>query len=109
MTDTIRVTSKRLKAMTARFERVLGSEMAERDNRLQVADFGDGHETLFAWCERHRMYVEVNRARAEQGHQPVPLGAVQRVEQLACGHVDYFRKFTFYCAELAFGAEEPRP
>ncbi len=102
------VKSGQVRAMADRFQRVLSTEIEQRDNRAQVGDFGDGHETLFAWCERHRMHTEVNRARAEQGLDEVPLAAVARVERLAVGHINYFTKFSWYCAELALGVEEPR-
>lgn len=103
------VKTSQVRAMADRFQRVLSDEIELRDDRLTVGDFGHGSETWFAWCERHAMHAEVNQARAEQGLVAVRIEAVQRVEQLACGHVDYFRKFTWYCAELALGVEEPRP
>jgi hypothetical protein len=98
-----------VRAMAERFRRVLSAEMAERGNRLDVDDFGDGCETWWAWCERQRMFDEVNRACAEQGLDSVSYEDVKRVEQMAIGHVDYFTKFSWYCAELALGVKEPRP
>lgn len=94
-------TVKQRLALYDRMKRVLGDAMLERDQRMQVADFGDGCETRWAHHERHLMLREVNRARAEQGHDPVTLDVLKRVEQMAVGHVDYFGKFTLYCAELA--------
>lgn len=94
-------TTKQRLALHERMERVLAAAMLERDQRLQVADFGDGYETRWVHYERHLMLREVNRARAEQGHDPIDVETLRRVEQLACGHVDYFTKFALYCAELA--------
>lgn len=98
-----------VRAMVDRFQRVLSDEIQHRRDRLEVNDWGHRSETRWVWCERQAMHTEVNRARAELGLAPVPITAVERVERLACGHVDYFRKFTWYCAELALGVEEPRP
>ena len=92
-----------LMALRARFRRVLSAAMREREDRPQMADFGQGYEPRWASYERTVMHVEVNRARAEQGRDGVPLAAVLRVEQQACGHIDYFEKFAFYCAELVLG------
>lgn len=105
----MRVEVKELRPVAARFMAALLTEARERDNRMEVDDWGDGHEIRFAWCERHRMHREVNTVRAAAGLDVVPVDAVRRVEQLALGHVDYGRKFTWYCAELALGAEGVRP
>ena len=93
------VTQRR--ALCDRMERVLGAAMLKRSDRLQVGDFGDGYETRWVHYERHLMLAEVNQARAEQGHGPITVHVLKRVEQVACGHVDYFQKFALYCAELA--------
>lgn len=94
-------TIKQRMALYDRMQRVLSDAMRERGQRMQVGNWGDGYETAWAHHERHLMLREVNRARAEQGHDPVDVATLRRVEQLACGHVDYFKKFTLYCAELA--------
>jgi hypothetical protein len=47
------------------------------------------------------MHEAVNRIRADQGLPAVAVEAICRVEQQAIGHLDYSRKFAFYCAELA--------
>lgn len=57
------------------------------------------------------MWKEVNMKRME-GHDlpPVPFSAIERVEQMAAGHVDYFDKFALYCSELVDKpVEEIRP
>lgn len=94
-------TIKQRLALYDRMKQVLSDAMRERDQRMHVGDFGDGYETCWAHYERYLMLAAVNLARAEQGHEPVTVDVVKRVEQMAIGHVDYFAKFTLYCAELA--------
>jgi len=75
-----------------------------------VPDPLEGRNSL-EWVifERQTMLAEVNRLRAERGLDPVDEKRVLQVEQMACGHVDYARKFALYCAELADGVEEIQP
>lgn len=56
----------------------------------------------------HEMEVvlqKVNDLRARSGLAEVHLDALQRVESMACGHVDYTTKFALYASELAEGLE----
>jgi hypothetical protein len=97
-------------AMSARFRAVLRAAMSERDQRPDEIVLDD--ETReFEWVlfERRKMFAEVNSARAERALPSVEMTSVARVEQMACGHIDYFEKFALYCAELALGVTEPRP
>lgn len=51
--------------------------------------------------EKLVMWKLVNCKRIEgHGLPPVPFSAIERVEQLAAGHVDYFEKFALYCSEM---------
>jgi hypothetical protein len=97
------------RAMWDRFKRVLRTAMAERGARSDEVRAEGGYLPGWVLFERQEMFAAVNRARAEQGRTAVPMDAVERVEQMACGHVDYFDKYTLYCAELALGVEEVRP
>ena len=98
-----------VRAIADRFQEALQAEAQERDHRMDVDDFGDGYETRFAWCERRRMHAEVNLVRETNGLPAVTVAEVQRLEQMALGHVDYARKYSWYCAELALGARDIRP
>lgn len=93
-----------------RFRAVLRATMGERRQRDDVVTLPDGSREL-GWVlfERQQMFATVNQVRAEQGLPPVGMAAVERVEQMAVGHVDYFTKFALYCTELALGDNEPRP
>lgn len=50
--------------------------------------------------ERAAMLTVVNVHRARAGKSSLSLVDVERVEGCACGHSDYARKFSLYCAEL---------
>lgn len=50
--------------------------------------------------EREAMLEAVNGYRSRFGKSPVVMADVQRVEQMAVGHIDYGTKFALYCAEL---------
>lgn len=97
-------------AMLDRFKDVLGAAMNERSQRSEMVTLDDGSRE-WAWVlfERRAMFAEVNAARAERTLPPVAMADVERVERMACGHVDYFTKYSLYCAELALGVAEPRP
>lgn len=96
-------------AMRDRFKQVLRAAMAERPQRRDEVRTDDGLELAWVLFERQEMFAAVNQVRAEQGHPPVGMDRVRQVEQMACGHVDYFEKFALYCAELAMGVREVRP
>ena len=88
---------------------VLSKAMEDRDQRRDFVD--DRPHSVPAWVhyERETMTSAVNLARTNRGLDPVTLTDVARVEQQACGHVDYFQKYAFYCAELAIGINNPKP
>jgi hypothetical protein len=56
-------------------------------------------------AERQVMLDIVNEERGSRNKDPLASADVERVEQLAVGHVDYAHKFALYCAELV----EDRP
>ena len=58
--------------------------------------------------EREAMLGAVNAERARRGLAPVEVTKIDRVERLACGHVDYASKYPLYCAEIALGEDEPQ-
>lgn len=93
---------------SAYLREVLVAAQAERDQRPDLVDGVYGPECEWAVYERQVMHEAVNKLRAGFSLPPVPLTAVERVEQLAVGHSDYTAKFSFYCAELAEGVTNVR-
>lgn len=100
--------------LIASFEAVFQKAAQERKKRQEFVQ--DPLETRFAYTvpgwvlfERDAMHAAVNAERASRGLPPIELKAIERVERLACGHVDYSRKYPLYCAEIALGEVEPRP
>ena len=84
-------------ALRDRFREILASAQEQRHLREDVID----GELGWVIYERDTMHQAVNQARAEAGKQPLPVTAVEAVEQQACGHSDYAPKYALYCAELA--------
>jgi len=66
-------------------------------------DFPDWHN-----FEKLSMLAAVNEHRAELSREPRSLADIERVEQMASGHIDYTKKFALYCAELIH-TDEVRP
>lgn len=93
-------TTRDLLAVRDDMLRVLQDAAKHRKLREAIDDRGDP-----AWVgyEREAMHAEVSRIRADRGLPPVGIEHVARVEQLACGHIDYATKYALYCAELAVG------
>lgn len=62
------------------------------------------------WREYEMQVVlhKVNEFRAAKDRPPIDLLALERVEAMALGHVDYTRKFALYASELADGVEVTR-
>lgn len=99
--------------MIKAMEKVFQNAAKERKGRQDFVQ--DPLETRFTHTvpayvlfERDRMLAAVNEERGRRGFPPVGLKAIDRVEQLACGHVDYATKYPLYCAEIALGENEPR-
>lgn len=91
-----------LHALQQDMYRTLTRAQAERHLREDLVD----GELSWIRYERETMYAAVNRARAERFLPPLPIAAVERVEQQATGHSDHTKKFALYCAELAL-KEQP--
>jgi hypothetical protein len=94
-----------LMAIRDTMRQTLSDAMDHRDERRDLVP--DGLRTVPAWVhyERETMATAVNTVRTSRGLESVTLKDVARVEQQAAGHVDYFQKFAFYCAELAIGID----
>lgn len=60
-----------------------------------------GDELEWVIYEREVMLQAINAVRLQRGRPGVSVGEVKRMENCACGHVDYSRKFALYSAELA--------
>lgn len=88
------------RAMIKQMERTLTAETDQRKQRPGLS---------WIEAERHAMHSAVNAERAARSLAPLDLAAVERVENMACGHSDYAHKFALYCAELALGVAEPQP
>lgn len=67
----------------------------------KLVDTADGPELAWVLLERYAMCDEVNQIRLVRGEEPVLLKEIEKLENLATGHVDYASKWTLYCAELA--------
>lgn len=93
-----------LRDLAAQFRAALVTAQEERADRPDVITIANGESEL-AWVfyERAVIHREVNWVRTAAGLPEIPIEAVKRVEQSACGHVDYTAKYAFYCAELALG------
>lgn len=95
MTITPRQLDQKL-ALRVQLLGILTVAQAGRHLRWDVIDGEPG----WVLHERETMHAAVNQARAEAGKQPLPIAAIEAVEQQACGHSDYSSKFALYCAEL---------
>lgn len=84
-------------ALRDKMYRVFFEASSERDQRQ---NFVDGRYPEWVIYERQRMWETVNQERAKLGKPPVEISVVERVERIACGHVDYSSKYALYCAEL---------
>lgn len=72
----------------------------ERSRLTGVVQTSSGPELEWVLYERNCMLKLVNLLRAERGIPGVDAAEVERADQLATGHVDWFDKFPLYCAEL---------
>jgi hypothetical protein len=91
-----------LRALSDSLYKELAEAQAQRDRRPDLIDGPHGPECAWVIHEREVMLGAVNRLRAgiDAGLPPVAMAEVERADQLACGHVDYSRKFAWRCAEL---------
>ncbi|MGA4989914.1 hypothetical protein [Nonomuraea bangladeshensis] len=94
----------RLAARDAFLARLLESAK-ERDKREPLVPGMYGDEPAWVGYEARRMLLLVNELRAENDLPPATLEQVRRIEQSACGHVDYADKYALRCACLALGEE----
>ncbi len=101
-------------ALLKTFEAEFQKAAKERKNRQGFVQ--DPCETRFSWTvpawvlfEREALHKAVNAERARRGFPAVDIKAIDRVERLACGHVDYAHKYPLYCTEIALGENEPQP
>jgi len=85
------------KAILADMGCVFQRAAAERKKRPDFKD--DDGIKVPEWV----LFERENVVREERGLDPVSAEAVAKVEQMACGHVDYSTKYPLYCAELAVG------
>ena len=76
---------------------------AERDKPVRQEYTADGTELRWQRYELLGMLAAVNNERAALGKPPVDLAAIRLADGQACGHVDYARKFPWYCAEIVHG------
>lgn len=76
--------------MIRHFEKVLAEAAKQRSQRPE------------GWIvfEREAMWRATNEERCKLGKQPVPIKALETVEMMAVGHVDYALKYALYCTEM---------
>ncbi len=100
-------------ALLDKFEQVFAEAAKERPKRDTFVPAPEGayQTTELGWVafERQVMFEAVNLERRVRGLPQVTLRQVIRVENQACGHVDYAHKYALYCAELAMGDDKPPP
>ena len=82
--------------------------VAAQERRRALTGFIDG-EAEWVVYERIVMHAAPNLIRERAGKPDVPMAAIRRAEQSACGHSDYTKKFALGCAELATRDERPTP
>lgn len=87
------------------FKDILDAATQERRYRDEPVDPERSLEPGWVVHERSVMAEAVNSRRQAAGLPPVPMEAVVRADSRAAGHVDWFDKFTLYCAWLAVGLE----
>lgn len=92
-----------LRDLAALFRAELVLAQVDRDKRPNLVTIGGETEPGWVFHERRVMHRETNWAREQAGFEPVPVEAIKRAEQSACGHVDYTAKYAFHCAEIALG------
>ena len=63
----------------------------------------DGKTLRWQDFELTGMLNAVNTERAILSKPPVTIDAIKSADGQACGHVDYARKFPWYCAEIVHG------
>lgn len=86
----------------------LQKERSQRPDFIDVVIRGRiSKEPSWAVFEVQGMHTEVNRFRAGVGQPEVSMDDIWRVEGSARGHVDYSRKFSLYCTELALYGRSP--
>lgn len=78
---------------------------SHREERWNEVSGPYGPEPAWVGWEARQMLELVNELRAEDGLEPSTLEQVRRIEQSACGHVDYVDKYALRCAFLALGEE----
>jgi hypothetical protein len=90
-------------------------DKAAKERKVRGEFVKDPLETRFSWTvpawvlfERAALHKAVNEERARRNLPPVDIKAIDRVERLATGHVDYATKYTLYCTEIALGENDPR-
>lgn len=91
---------------TERLRMHLASLHEKRDERpdpvAELPSWAHPYECGMEWWvyEVEEMTKEVNRLRRKLNKEDLTPADIYRVEKEASGHVDYARKFSFYCAEL---------
>lgn len=78
---------------------------SKRDERREVVegpDWATYESEMLEWevYEIEQMASMVNILRSMAGKDLLPVADIYAVDRQAAGHVDYARKFAFYCAEL---------
>lgn len=100
-------------ALLDKFLQVFQEAAKERPKREGFVPTPKGcyqkEESGWVAYERQVMFEAVNLERRVRGLPQVTLQQVIRVENQACGHVDYAHKYALYCAELALGYDKPEP
>lgn len=91
-----------LKTIQEKLLELLDEEATKRNDNGQTkfSPYSKGRELAWVTNERKLMFDIVNAERSFRGKQPITLKDICKAEDLAMGHFDYMRQYTFRCAEM---------
>ena len=85
------------------FRRTLAAAQVHRQTMRDMVDTDCGPELGWVAFEKDAMLKAVNIERYTRGLPSITRAQITRVENSACGHIDYSAKFAMYCADLVLG------
>jgi hypothetical protein len=89
-----------VRAAAEQLRAVLRGAVGQRDQRPELVETDGGSERAWVLFERQEMLTAVNVLRVERDLPPIGIEVITRMDLYATGHVDWFEKFSWSCAEL---------
>ena len=86
---------------------LLRRESARRDTRPGFRTHRQETAPAWVFAERALLLEAINTERSRHALPAVTLQDVRDVEMTALGHIDYAKKLSWRCAELALGQAQP--